>query len=287
MSAKGDYSAVVEVDDDLIPETPQLEFQDFPLTGPAGPSLTGSISPGPRSNNFAPDNFTPSTNNSSSSWFSIAYFAQFFDVDTSEVVGRLKNAMLFVFQQDRFIDSLSEKPDFYGPFWLASSVACTIFAVSSLLDTISSNLAGVPISYNFDQIWTSLLSVYGYSFGVPCLLYIVLRYLGANPVLLEFVGVYGYGLISWVVVVILCGIPQEQVRWLLVLFGACYSGLFLGRNVYPTIKRIDSSASRTGLGVAVLATHLAFALFLKIQYLSYTFTVPHKTPVDDPTKGST
>lgn len=63
--------------------------------------------------------------------------------------------------------------------------------------------------------------------------------------------------------------PYEWLRWILVLAGAGYSGFFLARNVYPTLKQAESSAVRSGLVLAVVVGHIIFALVLKIHYLSY------------------
>ena len=57
---------------------------------------------------------------------SIAYYRPFFDVDTDEVVGRLKAALLF-FAAEPFLTVVRNKPDAYGPWWVATTL---VFLVS-------------------------------------------------------------------------------------------------------------------------------------------------------------
>ncbi|KAI0217552.1 hypothetical protein L0F63_000519 [Massospora cicadina] len=281
MSGKGHYDAIVEIDDDLIPETPQLEFQDFPLEAQppstqASAQRAGSVSPtGPPAAAFNPNAQPPTQSN----WYSIAYYAQYFDVDTAEVVGRLRRALLYTQEEERFIDVVSDKPDLYVPFWGSLSVACAIFASSSLPKALA--LGYLSSEYDFNQIWTSMAVVYFYIFLTPLLLFLVAHYLGARPHLVNFVAVYGYSTVLWIPIVLLCVAPSEWIRWPLVILGAGYSGYFLAWNVYPTLKRADSSAVRSGLVLAVMAAHLLFAVGLKLEFLSYTTLDSHANVYGD------
>ena len=60
------------------------------------------------------------------SCLSIAYYRPFFDVDTDEVLGRVRAALLFC-HSEPFIRVLRNKPDAYGPWWIATTL---IFLIS-------------------------------------------------------------------------------------------------------------------------------------------------------------
>ncbi|KAJ9055979.1 hypothetical protein DSO57_1037799 [Entomophthora muscae] len=292
MSGKGEYNAIVEIDDDLIPETPQLEFQDFSMdaTGNSAPPLTGSIAPGgPSTGAFNPNQQSASQH----SWFSVAYYAQYFDVDTTEVTNRLQKALMHFQGGERFVDFVSDKPDMYVPFWGSLTVACSIILSSSLPWAISSQEIH---DYDFSQIWTSMTVIYFYIFLTPLLLFFASRYLGARPNLVSLVSIYGYSSVIWVPTILLCIIPSAWVRWIIVILGGGYSGFFIAKNAYPTFKQADSSAVRTGLILTLIAAHLIFSIVLKIVFLSYTgFSMPSegnappagKVPVKEPSTPNT
>lgn len=77
--------------------------------------------------------------------WSIQFYAQFFDVDTSAVLQRCWAAL---FPRANFLDVLEGNPDLYGPFWIATTVVFILF----LGGTISKYLATTgqePFVYDF------------------------------------------------------------------------------------------------------------------------------------------
>lgn len=77
--------------------------------------------------------------------WSMSFYAQFFDVDTSAVLQRCWAAL---FPRANFLDVLEGNPDLYGPFWIATTVVFILF----LGGTISKYLATTgqePFVYDF------------------------------------------------------------------------------------------------------------------------------------------
>jgi hypothetical protein len=70
----------------------------------------------------------PATSGSSSSskryLWTLSFYAQFFDVDTSSVLSRCWAAL---FPRANFLDVLEGNPDLYGPFWIATTVVFILF----------------------------------------------------------------------------------------------------------------------------------------------------------------
>ena len=90
----------------------------------------------------------PATSSSSSSkrfLWTLSFYAQFFDVDTSSVLSRCWAAL---FPRANFLDVLEGNPDLYGPIWIATTVVFILF----LGGTISQYLAATgngPFVYDF------------------------------------------------------------------------------------------------------------------------------------------
>jgi protein YIPF1/2 len=77
--------------------------------------------------------------------WTISFYAQFFDVDTSAVLSRCWAAL---FPRANFLDVLEGNPDLYGPFWIATTVVLILF----LGGTVSQYLANTDkaaFAYDF------------------------------------------------------------------------------------------------------------------------------------------
>lgn len=59
----------------------------------------------------------------------MSFYAQFFDVDTSDVMRRCQAAL---FPRANFLDVLEGNPDLYGPFWIATTVVVILFLTGSI-----------------------------------------------------------------------------------------------------------------------------------------------------------
>lgn len=52
---------------------------------------------------------------------SIQYYQPYFDVDTADVTSRLYKSLLFCTADTTFMQTIADKPDAYGPFWVLKS----------------------------------------------------------------------------------------------------------------------------------------------------------------------
>lgn len=150
MSGSG-YDAVVDIDDEVRPFplppirypplTPQiqgdlghtdlqedLEFHNsnFSETTPALGKRGGGGGAGASSGLPLPATTSTSSSGGGSKRFlwTLSFYAQFFDVDTSSVLARCWAAL---FPRDSFLDVLEGNPDLYGPFWIATTVVLILF----------------------------------------------------------------------------------------------------------------------------------------------------------------
>ena len=52
---------------------------------------------------------------------SVRYYQPYFDVDTVDVTSRLSSSLLYCRSEKNFLNSIRDRPDAYGPFWVRIS----------------------------------------------------------------------------------------------------------------------------------------------------------------------
>ncbi|KAI1339505.1 hypothetical protein F5Y15DRAFT_415909 [Xylariaceae sp. FL0016] len=262
MSGAG-YDAVVDVDDegDLGHTDLQedLEFHNSNFndnqTSRKGHAASGLPPPA-----------TASSSSGSSKRFlwSLSFYAQFFDVDTSSVLSRCWAAL---YPRANFLDVLEGNPDLYGPFWIATTVVLILF----LGGTISQYLARTgqePFAYDFELLSGAAGLIYGYTLFIPILLFGALRYFGSESAnLLECWALYGYSNLIWIPVALISWSPVQILNWVFVSIGWGLSVAFLLRNLYPVLSATDRQTSKILL-VLVVALHMGLAIAIKILFFA-------------------
>lgn len=204
--------------------------------------------------------------------WSISFYAQFFDVDTSTVLHRCRSAILpFLPNTAPFLDTLDGNPDLYGPFWIATTVVVILF----LAGTISHKLASEGkkhFEYDFKLLSGAAGLVYGYTLFVPLAMWAALRWFGAQSLeLVECWALYGYGNLFWIAVALVSWSPLDGLNYALVGLGYVVSVFFLVKNLYPVISATEKKVSQVLL-IAVILLHAGLAIAIKILFFS------HKSP---------
>ncbi|KUI53854.1 Protein YIP5 [Cytospora mali] len=270
MSGSG-YDAVVDVDDegDLGHTDLQddLEFHNsnFSETTPSNRKAPGSSG--------LPLPATASNSGKRYLW-TIHFYAQFFDVDTSAVLQRCWAAL---FPRANFLDVLEGNPDLYGPFWIATTVVFILF----LGGTISKYLATTgqePFVYDFKLLSGAAGLIYGYTLFIPMALYLALRYFGSESAnVLECWALYGYSNLIWVPVALISWSQISILNWVFVGIGFGLSVTFLLRNLYPVLSATDKKTSKVLL-VLVTVLHLALAVAIKMLFFAHGSLIPNDQP---------
>jgi hypothetical protein len=75
----------------------------------------------------------------------MAFYAQFFDVDTSSV---LQRCMAALYPRANFLDVLEGNPDLYGPFWIATTVVFILF-LGGTISQWAAEHHDAPFVYDF------------------------------------------------------------------------------------------------------------------------------------------
>ncbi|KAF2157097.1 Yip1 domain family [Myriangium duriaei CBS 260.36] len=282
------YDVVVDVDaegEDLGRTDLQddnLEFHNSTFTDPN--ATRGKLPPNnasflPTANTSRSGGGASSSGGSKHYLWTLSFYAQFFDVDTAEVIRRCWAA---IYPRSNFLDVLDGNPDLYGPFWIATTVVVILF----LTGTISSYLASTGrdhYTYDFRLLSGAAGLVYGYTFVLPVALWGVLRWFGSESAnVLECWALYGYANLIWIPVALVSWSPLTALNYAFVGVGFALSAVFLFRNLYPVLSATDVKTSKMLL-IAVIALHAGLAIAIKILFFAHGSPAAKGTPA--PVKG--
>ncbi|KAL8457065.1 hypothetical protein ACS0TY_034231 [Phlomoides rotata] len=242
-------------------------LQTFPPSGAHG-KISGARGP-PRD---ADDTFSKPVSGSDepqqSGWFrsfTIAAYSPYFDVDTSDVLERIKDS-LFPFKGS-FSEKTVDNPDLYGPFWICTTLIFVAASIGTFVTYIAHKLQNKEWDYDINLVTWSAGVFYGYVTIVPLALYIILKYFSAPSGFVHLLCLYGYSLFIFIPALCLSVIPHEIVRWVIAGVAGFVSATFVSLNLRNHIKSAGESWFLIVAGIFLL--QLALALVLKF----YIFTV--------------
>lgn len=86
--------------------------------------------------------------------WTLSFYSQFFDVDTSSVLQRCWAAL---YPRANFLDVLEGNPDLYGPFWIATTVVLILF-LGGTISLYWHSGAGERFAYDF-RLLTGMLTL--------------------------------------------------------------------------------------------------------------------------------
>lgn len=224
-----------------------------------------------------PEHITPSdefTNNQqqqaqsalppNASFYQLAYYQHYFDVTTVQIRSRLFRALL-PFTSSKFYHAEDPNPDFYGPFWITTTLIFLLAAAGNFANYISfiadnaqdtfqpneETINGTQITneptptetFNNLIVWTSNFQkvtvgasvFYSWISIMPAAIYCVFARIGSADApqkgLIEIASLFGYSLATFLPVCILCIPPVALLRWISVGVAFLWSSFFLIKNL--------------------------------------------------------
>ncbi|ODH50141.1 hypothetical protein GX48_03697 [Paracoccidioides brasiliensis] len=234
-------------------------------------------------------------------FWTLTYYSQFFDVDTSDVLHRCTATL---YPRTNFLDVLDGNPDLYGPFWIATTVVVVLF----LTGTVSQYLARSGrehFEYDFRLLSGAAGLIYGYTGIVPIALWGALKWFrrsgggvsgsgsgagagagagmgvgvgaeaGTGADLIECWALYGYANLVWIAVALVSWSPLTVLNWVLVGIGFGWTVFFMLRNLYPVLSATDVKTSKMLL-IAVILLHAGLAIAIKILFFAHGSPVSEK-----------
>ncbi|XP_026516436.1 protein YIPF2 [Terrapene carolina triunguis] len=215
------------------------------------------------------------------SFWTFEYYQTFFDVDTYQVLDRIKGSLLPLPGKNFVRHHLRNNPDLYGPFWICATLAFTL-AVSSNVSHALEKRGDPSFHYSpqFHKVTIAGLVTYCYAWLVPLALWGYLQWrkglslhVGSYS-FLETVCVYGYSLFVYIPTSILWLIPAAWLQWLLLAFAAALSGAVLVLAFWPLL-RSDSKLATLATLAAIVSLHVLLAVGCKLYFFQ---TLPSTIP---------
>nr|GEW93510.1 protein YIPF1 homolog [Tanacetum cinerariifolium] len=212
-------------------------LQQFPPSGAQG-KISGTGGP-PRD---ADDTFSKPVSGSSDpqqsgGWFKIftvAAYQPYFDVDTSDVLERIKDSLLPF--SGSFNEKTASNPDLYGPFWICTTLIFVAASIGTFATYLAHKLQHKEWNYDINLLF--------------CL--------------------YGYSLFIFIPAMCLSIVPVEIFRWVITGVAGIMSALFVAQNLR---NHIVSAGERWFLIVAgIFLLQLALSIVLKLYLFNTIFS---------------
>lgn len=198
------------------------------------------------------------------------YYQSFFDVDTSQVLDRIKGSLLPHPGHNFVRHHLRNRPDLYGPFWICATLAF-VLAVTGNLTLVLAQRRDPSIHYSpqFHKVTIAGITIYCYAWLVPLALWGFLRWRQGTRermglyTFLETVCVYGYSLFVFIPTVVLWLIPVQWIQWLFGALGLALSAAGLVFTLWPVVRE-DTRLVAAALLSTVVLLHALLALGCKV-----------------------
>ena len=258
----------------------------FAAGGATGLASVGSMSTGGGVSEPAPPPFASDQDGETdtrqklkkTSWvFSAAYYQQFFDVDTDDVLLRARHALLTPWRGG-FQTLYDDTPDLYGPFWVCATLVFLI-AMGGQYASYLSGDAKKRASWNFDarDVATSAATTYGYAFVVPFALYWVVRCFANKPTennklsLIGLVCTYGYACVPFVPASAVSVTPSESTRVFAFVLATVAGATFLLNNAARPLSKDAKGgvAFQTPFCGSVVGMHVLFGIVVKLWFFTH------------------
>ncbi|XP_014483432.1 PREDICTED: protein YIPF1 [Dinoponera quadriceps] len=241
-----------------------ISFNDFTPISQAG-NTEGQLGTGPSTHqpfNNLPNDSTgvgiiedlqglPNKNESNSqhSFWAIEYYQKFFNVNTNDVLGRLKRSMIPYGRDNYFITHIRPNPDLYGPFWICLTLVFSI-AISGNMANYLQTAGSTKFHwrYDFHVVSYAATCIFLYAWLVPLALWGALKWTNSSrnteeeliesyaaPRIIELLCLYGYSLTIYIPVTFLWTIQIGWLQWCLAIVATLLSVGVLLRSLLPVI----------------------------------------------------
>ncbi|XP_006002615.1 protein YIPF1 isoform X2 [Latimeria chalumnae] len=205
----------------------------------------------------------------SAPFWTFEYYQTFFDVDTYQVLDRIKGSVLPIPGKNFVRLYIRSNPDLYGPFWICATLVFAI-AISGNISNFLIHLGKPTYHYvpEFRKVSIAATAIYTYAWLVPLALWGFLMWRNSKFMnivsysFLEIVCVYGYSLFIYIPTAVLWIFPNEGVRWALIVFAMCLSGSVLVMTFWPAVRDDNRRVAMATIS-AIVILHALLAIGCK------------------------
>ncbi|KAG0674301.1 hypothetical protein C6P42_002295 [Pichia californica] len=216
-------------------------------------------------------------------YFSLNYYRQYFDINTSDFFKNCLSSMNPLNQPAA--DEFSNVGDLYGSVWITASLVFLLFFGNSFAGLLSGWFLGIDletlkINY-FKMIVSSINLLYGYTFIIPTILYLILKFylkvLFLAP-LTKLISIYSYANLLWSPAVFLSifrGLLVNHttldtvLKWICIAIGALLSGCSIVYKIkvyFTTIFGEEDKKVMYILLLLLILAHIGFAIGVKVSF---------------------
>lgn len=118
--------------------------------------------------------------------------------------------------------------------------------------------------YSFAWALVGAAVVYSYTFGVPLLLYLVMRFKQVPVSFFDTFCLYSYSNVTFIAAALLCIVPVGALQWVFVLLAGGCSIANIVLNLWGAWKQHLPNDWFFGVLAGVVLLHLGLTLFMKI-----------------------
>ncbi|XP_067334026.1 protein YIPF2 isoform X2 [Channa argus] len=217
----------------------------------------------------------------SGGFWTFEFYQSFFNVDTVQVLDRVKGSVMPSPGRNFIKHYLRSNPDLYGPFWICVTLVFSV-AISGNLSNFLTEMGNPAYHYRPQFHRVAAVVIFLYAWLVPIGLWGFLtwrqsaeRQIGGYS-FLETVCVYGYSLFIYIPTSVLWIIPFEWLRWTLIVIAMVISGSVLVLTFWPVV-RDDTKVMAVATLVTILVLHMLLAIGCKMYF--FQTSVHEPTPV--------
>lgn len=145
-----------------------------------------------------------------------------FDITTCDFLKRLLYSLIFF--KPMLVDTISDNPDLYGPFWIYTSLVLTLASAGNLSTYFKGDTNEKSrFEFDFDVFNKAALFVYLAGFMTPIVLTYIIKMGSQTVSTVKLVSMYGYAYFIYVICTFLSMIPSNTLQWIVLLYAAVTS----------------------------------------------------------------
>ncbi|XP_030637003.1 protein YIPF2 [Chanos chanos] len=219
-----------------------------------------------------------------SGFWTFEYYQSFFNVDTVQVLDRIKGSLMPLPGRNFVKHHVRNNPDLYGPFWICVTLVFSM-AISGNLSTFLSNQGNPSHHYRpqFHKVTAAAVTVFLYVWLVPLGVWGFLTWKRGTErqissySFLETVCVYGYSLFIYIPTSMLWSIPFDWWQWLLMVVAMMISGMVLVTTFWPIVCD-ETKTTAFGTMVVIVLLHALLAVGCKLYFFQTADVVSPTQP---------
>ncbi|KAI8925930.1 hypothetical protein BC831DRAFT_458868 [Entophlyctis helioformis] len=205
-------------------------------------------------------------------FWALEYWAHYFRVDSNDVGNRILSSLM---PTKSFVDTIGDNPDFYGPFWIPTTVIFALFATSTMAESIAKAWSNKPYTYDMTLLTYASGTVYTYVVLLPAIVWGIAKYYKIESIkLFDMINVFGYGMFIWIPVALVCVIQSDLLRWVLVLAALGLTSVFHVVNIHKLASQGAHPQATTLLIGIVVVSQIVIAFIFKFQFFQHTIILP-------------